>query len=136
MADGSEGTDRRKGGKKIAGPKFQKVMTFPYLVLRSSKFHRFFWAVFEAPNMSFDHKVIMAMNDFFESSHIVESLYSDSADKVSASAFKSLPKVKECLNKGDIYSSDCRLAVSKLITANANAMYVAPGCPYWTKIGH
>lgn len=83
----------------------------------------------------FDTKVLMALNDFFESSHIVEPLYSEGSDKLSAAAFKALPKVKECLNKEDVYSSDCRLAVSKLITANANAMYVSLGCSHWTKLG-
>lgn len=66
----------------------------------------------------------MAMNDFFESSHIVESLYSESGDKLSSSAFKALPKVQQCISKSDVSSADCRLAMSKLISANANAMYV------------
>lgn len=72
----------------------------------------------------------MAMNDFFESSQIVEPLYKEGSDKISAAAFQALPKAKQCLAQGDIYSSDCRLSISKLITANANAMYVPHGFLY------
>jgi hypothetical protein len=67
--------------------------------------------------------IVMSMNDFFDSSQIIESLYSEKSGKVGSEAFHALPFAKQCLAKGDIYSSDCRLSISKLITANAQAMY-------------
>lgn len=65
----------------------------------------------------------MSMDDFFDSSQIIEPLYTTGGEKVGNDAFNALPFAKECLAKGNIYSSDCRLSISKLITANANAMY-------------
>jgi len=77
----------------------------------------------EAPITSFPPILSMSMNDFFDSSQIIESLYTDSHGSVGVAASSALPFAKQCLEKGNIASSDCRLSISKIITANANAMY-------------
>jgi hypothetical protein len=63
------------------------------------------------------------MNDFFESSQIIEDLYTDAQGQVGIQAKSALPFAKQCLAQGDIQSADCRLSISKLITANTHAMY-------------
>lgn len=68
-------------------------------------------------------QTLLEMNGFFDSSQIIESLYTDKNGQVAQAAFHALPFAKECLAKDAVQSADCRLAMSKLITANAQAMY-------------